>query len=162
MHTDSLTKVGYLVHLSSERDDSIDQSLKRRVLEQLLEQTFGLFSTNSLTYKSNPLVAKLFIKQLKDDGIDTIVVHDPLIFKKEVIKLFDEENFNYLIVEVNRLNTKYRIAGISSSEYKRNPEDYKVSRSKWKRLNSQYKEQLIHYEETAIWQNNIINPAGRC
>lgn len=95
------TKTGYMVHLSTERDDSIDLDFKRRVLEVLLKNTFGILPTNFLSYKNNPLVAQVFIKQLKDDGIDTIVVHDPLIFNKEIIKMFIEANFHFLLIEVN-------------------------------------------------------------
>ncbi|QJX64590.1 hypothetical protein HLK66_25020 [Niallia circulans] len=157
MYTKSLTKVGYLVHLSSDRDDSVDQDFKRRVLEELLKQTYGLFSANSLSYKSNPLVAQLFMKQLKDDGIGTIVVHDPLIFEKDVIKLFVEENFHFLLVEVNRGNTKYRIKEISNSDLKGIQEKFKANRSNWISLNSKYKRQLVHNEKTAKWLNGIIN-----
>ncbi|WP_156289877.1 hypothetical protein [Oceanobacillus salinisoli] len=157
MQTKSLTKVGYLVHLSSEKDDSIDLDLKRRVLEVLLEETTGLRATNSLSYKNNPLVAQLFIKDLKKDGIDTIVVHDSLIFDKEVIGLFVVEGFRFVLVEVNGVKSKYRVTAISNDDLRHGHQRNKISASKWINLKSKYSKALFRNEKTAKWLNGIID-----
>lgn len=105
----SLKKVGYLVHLQSEKDDSIDLNLKHSVLRAMLEEYKGLYVANYLSYKSNPLVAIYFIRQLHEEGIDTIAVHDPNIFNKEVIKLFINAGFHFILIEVNEVKTRFRI-----------------------------------------------------
>lgn len=152
-----LTKTGYMVHLSNERDDSIDLDFKRRVLEVLLMNTFGILPTNFLSYKNNPLVAQVFIKQLKDDGIDTIVVHDPVIFNKEVIKLFIEANFHFLLVEINGIKSKFGITSISNSDLKNTQFKKKIGASNWRPLASKYKKKLIHNEKTAKWLNRMMD-----
>lgn len=157
MQTKSLTKVGYLVHLSSERDDSIDLDLKRRILNGFLEEAKGLHATNSLSYKNNPLVAQLFIKQLRKDGINTIVVHDPLIFNKEVIGLFVDEGFQFLLIEVNGVKSKYRFTAISNDDLKHNYEKKVISSSRWVNLKSKYKKALIRKEKAANWLNGMMD-----
>ncbi|MEZ7792198.1 hypothetical protein [Niallia circulans] len=157
MQTKSLTKVGYLVHLSSERDDSIDLDLKRRILNGLLEEEKGLHATNSLSYKNNPLVAQLFIKELRKDGINTIVVHDPLIFNKEVIGLFVGEGFQFLLIEVNGVKSKYRFTAISNDDLKHNHEKNVISSSRWVNLKSKYKKALIRKEKAANWLNGMMD-----
>lgn len=72
MQKSAVNKVGYMVHLSVERDDSIDLDLKHRVLEVLLKSVKGLSVVNYHSYKSNPLVAQRFISILRKQGIDTI------------------------------------------------------------------------------------------
>ncbi len=154
MQTKSLNKVGYLVHLSSERDDSIDLFLKRQVLEVLLEETEGFRATNSLSYKNNPLVAQLFIKDLKNGGIDIIVVHDPLIFGKEVIELFVDEGFHFLLIEVNGAKSKYRVTPISNDSLKHS---HQIIPSKWVNLKSKFRKKLVQNEKTAIWLNGAMD-----
>ncbi|NMO75706.1 hypothetical protein [Niallia alba] len=60
MQKNAVNKVGYMVHLSSERDDSIDLDLKQQVLSTLLENVRGLEVAEYLSYKSNPSVAQYF------------------------------------------------------------------------------------------------------
>lgn len=97
MQKNTVNKVGYMVHLSAERDDSIDLEMKSRVLEVLLENVKGVSVANYHSYNSNPVVAQYFISLLRKQDIDTIAVQDRSIFKKDIINLFIEEGFHFIL-----------------------------------------------------------------
>ncbi|MBZ9537073.1 hypothetical protein KGR20_23215 [Cytobacillus oceanisediminis] len=158
MQKNAVNKVGYMVHLSSERDDSIDLDLKQQVLSTLLENVRGLEVAEYLSYKSNPSVAQYFISLLRKQNIDTIAVQDRSIFKKDIINLFIEEGFHFILIDVNSSKTKYRIEEISNDEMRSNRHNVARSgKSKWKLLSSGYRKALIHNEKAAKMSNDLIN-----
>ncbi|BCB35585.1 hypothetical protein [Bacillus cereus] len=151
MQKKSFTRVGYLVHLRKEGDDSIDLDLRHEVLRGLLAEASGIKVVKYLSYKDNPLVAQYFIDDLSRKGIDTIVVHDPKVFDEKVIKLFLESNFNFLLIEVNSLKTKYRFTNIPNCILKSSARIEKLrAESNWVRLNQKYKNALIHNEKMQV------------
>lgn len=158
MQKSAVNKVGYMVHLSVERDDSIDLDLKHRVLEVLLESVKGLSVVNYHSYKSNPLVAHRFISILRKQGIDTIAVQDRSIFKKDIINLFIKEGFDFILIEVNSSKTKYRIEEITNKQLRSDLHNVvRTSKVKWENLEFKYRKALNSYEKLAKMSNELID-----
>ncbi|MCK6208332.1 hypothetical protein KZX50_23140 [Bacillus infantis] len=158
MKNNGVYKIGYMVHLSVERDDSIDLDLKHRVLEVLLESVKGLSVANYHSYKSNPLVAQYFISILRKQGIDTIAVQDRSIFKKDIINLFIKEGFDFILIEVNSSNTKYRIEEITNKQLRSDLHNVvRTSKVKWKNIGFKYRKALNSYEKLAKMSNELID-----
>lgn len=158
MKNNGVYKIGYMVHLSIERDDSIDLDLKHRVLEDLLESVKGLSVANYHSYKSNPLVAQYFISILRKQGIDTIAVQDRSIFKKDIINLFIEEGFDFILIEVNSSKTKYRIEEITNKLLRSDLHNVvRTSKVKWENLGFKYRKALNSYEKLAKTSNELID-----
>lgn len=158
MQKSAVNKVGYMVHLSVERDDSIDLDLKHRVLEVLLESVKGLSVVNYHSYKSNPLVAQRFISILRKQGIDTIAVQDRSIFKQDIINLFIKEWFDFILIEVNSSKTKYRIEEITNKQLRSDLHNVvRTSKVKWENLEFKYRKALNSYEKLAKMSNELID-----
>ncbi|GLB61797.1 MULTISPECIES: hypothetical protein [Bacillaceae] len=158
MKNNAVNKVGYMVHLSAERDDSIDLEMKSRVLEVLLENVKGISVANYHSYKSNPLVAQYFISLLRKQDIDTIAVQDRSIFNKDIINLFIEEGFHFILIEVNRSKTKYRIEEITNNQLRSDLHNVaRISKVKWENLGSDYRKALINYERVARMSNDLVD-----
>lgn len=158
MKKNGVYKIGYMVHLSADRDDSIELEMKNRVLELLLQDVKGISVANYLSYKSNPLVARKFINFLRKKGIDTIAVQDRSIFKKEIINLFINEGFHFLLIEVNSSKTKYRIEEITNKQLGSDLHNLaRTSKVKWENLGYDYRKTLIIYEKLAKMSNELID-----
>ncbi|AMX00351.1 hypothetical protein [Rummeliibacillus stabekisii] len=158
MQKNTVKKVGYIVHLSAVRDDSIELEMKSRVLEVLLHDVKGKSIANYLSYKSNPLVAQKFINFLRKQDVDTIAVQDRSIFKKDIINLFINEGFHFLLIEVNSSKTKYRIEEISNKQLRSDLHNVaKTSKGKWVNLGYDYRKALISYEKLAKMSNELID-----
>ncbi|MFE8702917.1 hypothetical protein ACFYKX_20120 [Cytobacillus sp. FJAT-54145] len=158
MQKSAVKKVGYMVHLSSERDNSIDLEMKSRVLKVLLEDAKGFSVANYLSYKSNPLVAQYFMKVLRKQAIDTIAVQERSVFKKDIINLFIQEGFNFILIEVNSSKTKYRIQEITNSQLRADLHNVvRTSEVIWKTLGYDYRRELIGYEKFARVSNKLVD-----
>lgn len=156
MKKNGVNKIGYMVHLSADRDDSIELEMKNRVLEVLLRDVKGISVANYLSYKSNPLVAQKFINFLRKQGIDTIAVQDRSIFKKEIINLFINEGFHFLLIEINSSKTKYRIEEITNKQLRFDLHNL-ASKVKWENLGYDYRKALLSYEKLAKMSNELID-----
>ncbi|MEK5104939.1 hypothetical protein MKX83_23640 [Cytobacillus sp. FSL M8-0252] len=158
MKNTTVNKVGYMVHLSSERDDSTDLNLKHFVLKSLLKKVKGIEVAEYLSYKSNPLVAKYFINILRKQNIKTIAVQDRSIFKKDIINLFINEGFHFILIEVTTSKRRYRIEEISNDKLKSDLHSIaKSSKAEWEILSNDFKKGLIQSEKISNFTNDIIN-----
>jgi hypothetical protein len=155
-------KVGYLVHLAPSYDNSIDLYLESRVVIPLLIETTGLTVGGYLSYKDNPKCAEYFIEKLKKDQIDTIVVHDIEIFNRDIIDLFIQKGFHFIVVEIDEFNSKYCIFEIENNGNKIDAFTVysKRTNAQWHRLKTKYKKAIGRNKILARNLNNIYEQFG--